>query len=311
MLRGRLRVVAEDGRTLRILGPGAAIGELALLTGAPRSASVQAVRDSTLLRLPRERFDELMERDAHFAATVARELAVLLQASGGLSAPPARPSLFALGRSARVCRSTRSLARSRTRSGATAPWRSWAPTRPAPARSSAPRTSRRTCCSSTRPGPARGATSARGRPTGCCSSRRASRQRGAPAPNADLVMLGPAEARGRRPAWSTRSRPAPSTGWRPPSRTTPASAVSLAASSVAPSASCSPAAARAASPTSGRSRSSSATGSRSTATAAARWARSSPRWRPPAGSRRRSATAVTRSSSAARRSTTTRSRGSR
>ncbi len=96
VLRGRLQVVAEDGRTLRTLGPGAAIGELALLTGAPRSASVQAVRDSTLLRLPRERFDELMERDAHFAATVARELAVLLQASGGLSAPASRPSLFAL-----------------------------------------------------------------------------------------------------------------------------------------------------------------------------------------------------------------------
>ena len=96
VLRGRVRVVAEDGRTLRFLGPGAAIGELALLTGDRRSASVQAVRDTTLLRLPRSRFDELMERDAHFAATVARELAVMLQASGGLSAPPARPSLFAL-----------------------------------------------------------------------------------------------------------------------------------------------------------------------------------------------------------------------
>src|SRR5688500_15226857 len=36
VLRGRLRAVAADGRTLRVLGPGAAIGELALLTGAPR-----------------------------------------------------------------------------------------------------------------------------------------------------------------------------------------------------------------------------------------------------------------------------------
>ena len=61
-------------------GPGAAIGELALLTGSSRSASVQAVRDSTLLQLGRGRFVELMERDPRFAAAVARELAAQLQA---------------------------------------------------------------------------------------------------------------------------------------------------------------------------------------------------------------------------------------
>jgi predicted acylesterase/phospholipase RssA len=101
VLRGRLRAVAGtegDGRTLRVLGPGAAIGELALLTGSARSASVQAVRDSTLLQLGRDRFVELMERDPLFAAAVARELATQLQASGGLAAPPTRPSLFALRR---------------------------------------------------------------------------------------------------------------------------------------------------------------------------------------------------------------------
>jgi predicted acylesterase/phospholipase RssA/CRP-like cAMP-binding protein len=101
VLRGRLRVVAssdEGERTLRILGPGAAIGELALLTGAPRSASVQAIRDTTLLQLRRDRFVELMERDGRFAAAVARELASQLQASGGLDAPPTRPVLLALRR---------------------------------------------------------------------------------------------------------------------------------------------------------------------------------------------------------------------
>ena len=99
VVRGRLRVVGTTGgeeRTLRILGPGAAIGELALLTGAPRSASVQAVRDSTLLRLPRGPFVDLLGRDAWFAAAVARELALQLQASGGLEAPPTRPALIGL-----------------------------------------------------------------------------------------------------------------------------------------------------------------------------------------------------------------------
>jgi NTE family protein len=99
VLRGRMRVVSRaDGeeRTLRVLGPGAAIGELALLTGAARSASVQALRDTTLLRLHRGSFVELIERDARFAAAVARELALQLQASGGLDAPPSRPALIAV-----------------------------------------------------------------------------------------------------------------------------------------------------------------------------------------------------------------------
>jgi predicted acylesterase/phospholipase RssA len=99
VLRGRVRVTTSaegEDRTLRILGPGAAIGELALLTGTPRSASVQAVRDTTLLRLRRDRFVELLEHDPHFAAAVARELALQLQASGGLEAPPSRPALIAL-----------------------------------------------------------------------------------------------------------------------------------------------------------------------------------------------------------------------
>jgi predicted acylesterase/phospholipase RssA len=99
VVRGRLRVTTRAGdgdRTLRVLGPGAAIGELALLTGEPRSASVQAVRDSTLLRLPRGPFVDLLGRDPTFAAAVARELALQLQASGGLDAPPTRPALLAV-----------------------------------------------------------------------------------------------------------------------------------------------------------------------------------------------------------------------
>jgi predicted acylesterase/phospholipase RssA len=123
VVRGRLRVVGTAGgeeRTLRILGPGAAIGELALLTGAPRSASVQAVRDSTLLRLPRGPFVDLLGRDAWFAAAVARELALQLQASGGLEAPPTRPALIGLrgvGPGAPVRAVATSLARALARYG--------------------------------------------------------------------------------------------------------------------------------------------------------------------------------------------------
>ena len=94
---GRLRVFVEDDdgpRVLRELGSGAALGELALLTGEPRSASVVAVRDSELLELTADAFESLLERDAGFATAIARALALQLQASGGLLPPATRPAVL-------------------------------------------------------------------------------------------------------------------------------------------------------------------------------------------------------------------------
>ena len=96
---GRLRVLVDDEegvRTVRELGAGAAIGELALLTGAPRSATVQAVRDGELLELDAEVFHALLQRDPGFAVAVARTLATQLQASGGLSTASPRPSVISV-----------------------------------------------------------------------------------------------------------------------------------------------------------------------------------------------------------------------
>ena len=95
VLSGRLRVVEpETGRLLREVGPGAALGELGLLTGSVRSASVLAVRDCRLLELDAEHFLRLVRADGGFALSIAQELARQLQASGGLELPEARPSVF-------------------------------------------------------------------------------------------------------------------------------------------------------------------------------------------------------------------------
>ena len=96
---GRLRVVVEregETRVVRLLGPGTAIGELALLTGTRRSASVQAVRDSELLEIESDRFLELLGRDSELSIGLARALARQLQASGGIAEPEAQPSVFAV-----------------------------------------------------------------------------------------------------------------------------------------------------------------------------------------------------------------------
>src|SRR5579864_4987940 len=52
VLSGRLEVVRESPgpAVLRALGRGQAFGELSLLTGGPRAASVRARRDSELLK---------------------------------------------------------------------------------------------------------------------------------------------------------------------------------------------------------------------------------------------------------------------
>ncbi len=75
VLSGRLEVLIEQPEELviRVLDRGAALGELALLTGKPRSASARARRDSELLKLTREAFGELIRSDA-FARELLRAL---------------------------------------------------------------------------------------------------------------------------------------------------------------------------------------------------------------------------------------------
>jgi CRP-like cAMP-binding protein len=58
------RQAPDDRRTLRRLGPDDVFGELGLLTGAPRSATVTAETDGVLLALGRRDFLALVGRTA-------------------------------------------------------------------------------------------------------------------------------------------------------------------------------------------------------------------------------------------------------
>ncbi len=89
---GRLEVHLPGG-AIRELGIGAVVGELAVLTGAPRSASVVARRDAALISVRGERFEELLAERPDAATAVARALARMLQEDrprASLSAPPPR-----------------------------------------------------------------------------------------------------------------------------------------------------------------------------------------------------------------------------
>ncbi len=63
---GAVQVVVDGGagnsEIIAILGPRDWVGEMALFSGEPRSATIVAVKDSTLWRLSRQEWDDLIEK---------------------------------------------------------------------------------------------------------------------------------------------------------------------------------------------------------------------------------------------------------
>jgi CRP-like cAMP-binding protein len=82
-MEGRLRVVGEggDGREVvfNYMDPGDVIGEISLLDAQPRSASVEAVEESTLLALHRRDLLPFFERNPKAAMRLASVLAERLR----------------------------------------------------------------------------------------------------------------------------------------------------------------------------------------------------------------------------------------
>lgn len=66
ILRGKGSVMADDAEVAE-LGPGSHFGEMALIDNAPRSATVRADEDTTLLSIGRDNFFSLMRRDSLLA----------------------------------------------------------------------------------------------------------------------------------------------------------------------------------------------------------------------------------------------------
>jgi anion transporter len=83
---GAVQVVLESrGRAeiIRVLGPQDWFGEMALLSGEPRSATIVAVKDSLIWRLSRHAWDELIDKHPtwllHFCAALSKKLSHIEQ----------------------------------------------------------------------------------------------------------------------------------------------------------------------------------------------------------------------------------------
>jgi Cyclic nucleotide-binding domain len=66
--------VTRDGQKLREVSRGAVVGEIALLDGAPRSASVTALTEARVLRIPRAEFEALLDESPEIARGIIRTL---------------------------------------------------------------------------------------------------------------------------------------------------------------------------------------------------------------------------------------------
>jgi predicted acylesterase/phospholipase RssA/CRP-like cAMP-binding protein len=85
LVRGRLQAwaAAADGRErgtfLNEIVAGDSVGELSLLTGAPRAVGIQAIRDSVLVSIDRETFEQLSRQFPALALNLASNVAELMR----------------------------------------------------------------------------------------------------------------------------------------------------------------------------------------------------------------------------------------
>lgn len=91
VLTGQAEVRRRRKRPVAELGPGAYFGEMALIDGAPRSATVVATRETVCLVVPRRPFAKLLKEEPAISFALLRTLAARvreLEASqGGTSEP--------------------------------------------------------------------------------------------------------------------------------------------------------------------------------------------------------------------------------
>ena len=79
--RGKVDVVKQSAageQKITELGPKACFGEISILDGSPRSATIRAREDSVVCRIPRDAFGELLAHDHLVAYKLLHEMAILL-----------------------------------------------------------------------------------------------------------------------------------------------------------------------------------------------------------------------------------------
>lgn len=100
LVYGRLHVLRQDpGQREVLLGevvPGESVGEVGLLSGEKRSAGVRAIRDSLLLKIDRQSFEQLSASHPALIMQLASHVAGLLQRSHAAQGEAAARRLYSI-----------------------------------------------------------------------------------------------------------------------------------------------------------------------------------------------------------------------
>lgn len=78
---GEVEVLKQSNsgeKTVNVIHPRACFGEIAVLDGLPRSATVRAVQETIVLRVPQDKFQEMLANDHLIAYKLIRHMALLL-----------------------------------------------------------------------------------------------------------------------------------------------------------------------------------------------------------------------------------------
>jgi CRP-like cAMP-binding protein len=79
---GKVRVLKESHgrqRVVTTLGPGDFFGEMAVVTGQPRSATAEVIEDADLLKIPADKLQEMVSGAGEVAIRLIRHLAERLE----------------------------------------------------------------------------------------------------------------------------------------------------------------------------------------------------------------------------------------
>ncbi len=99
VLSGRLRAYVNDAdgapRAVREMGRGQIVGEMSVITGEPRRATVVTVRDSVLVRLAKSEFNRLLATSPQLSVVLTRQIIEHLRA-GQTEFDAARPVTIGL-----------------------------------------------------------------------------------------------------------------------------------------------------------------------------------------------------------------------
>jgi NTE family protein/lysophospholipid hydrolase len=100
VIRGRLQATVEvPGREPEEIGEisrGEIVGEMAVLTGDPRSATIRAVRDSALVRFSKQAFEKIAASNSNAMLAVTRRIIRRLQQRNLSTTPPVRVATVAV-----------------------------------------------------------------------------------------------------------------------------------------------------------------------------------------------------------------------